>query len=311
MKKGLHTYELVRLFLVRVSDNLNSISKIDTQIPDTKTQIIRVEAAVAAIREATAVAPRVGIILGTGLGRLADEIVVDLAIDYADLPHFPVSTVESHSGRLLFGKLQGMPVVAMQGRMHVYEGYSAREVTIPIRVMARLGIESLLVSTACGGMNPHHRRGDLMLVTDHINLQGVNPLVGPNVEEWGPRFPDMSEPYDAGLRDLAEQVALDLGIKLHQGVYVAVVGPNLETKAEYRFLRGIGADVVGMSTVPEVTVARHMDLRVMAIGVITDECFPDALESVTLEHVLAAANEAEPKLTAIMVGVVGRMATRD
>ena len=280
----------------------------DIQTPDATTQVAQVNAAVAAIRQRTAAIPRVGLILGTGLGSLAKEIVVDEAIEYADLPHFPVSTVESHTGRLLFGSLSGEPVVAMQGRMHVYEGYSAREVTFPVRVVAQLGIESLLISTACGGMNPHHRRGDLMLVTDHINLQGVNPLVGPNVEAWGPRFPDMSEPYDVDLREMAERTALDLGIKLHQGVYVAVVGPNLETKAEYRFLRGTGADVVGMSTVPEVTVARHMDLRVMAIGVITDECFPDALEPVTLEHVLSAAREAEPKLTAIMKGVIVRMA---
>lgn len=282
----------------------------DIHIPDAATQVAQVNAAVAAIRERTAAMPHVGLILGTGLGSLAKEIVVDEAIEYADLPHFPVSTVESHTGRLLFGTLGGEPIVAMQGRMHVYEGYSAREVTFPVRVVAQLGIESLLISTACGGMNPHHRRGDLMLVTDHINLQGVNPLVGPNVEAWGPRFPDMSEPYDVELREMAERTALDLGIRLHQGVYVAVVGPNLETKAEYRFLRGTGADVVGMSTVPEVTVARHMDLRVMAVGVITDECFPDALEPVTLEHVLSAAREAEPKLTAIMKGVIVHMASQ-
>ena len=271
---------------------------------DAATQQAQVEAAAEAIRAVTDAAPRLGTILGTGLGKLAEEIDHHVDIPYDDVPHFPISTVESHHGRLIFGTLRGVPVVAMQGRFHLYEGYTPQQVTFPVRVLARLGVEMLLISNACGGMNPHYRRGDLMLITDHINLQGANPLVGPNVEAWGPRFPDMSEPYDLGLRHLAEQKALDLGIKLQQGVYVAVTGPNLETRAEYRFLRAIGADVVGMSTVPEVTVARHMNLRVMAISVITDECFPDALEPVTLEHVLEAAAEAEPKLTAVMAAVV-------
>ncbi len=271
---------------------------------DAATFQAQVQAAAEAVRAATEMAPRLGMILGTGLGKLAEEIDVEVDIPYDDLPHFPVSTVESHHGRLLFGALRGIPVVAMQGRFHLYEGYTPQQVTFPVRVLARLGVETLLISNACGGMNPHHRRGDLMLITDHINLQGLNPLVGPNLDAWGPRFPDMSEPYDLDLRRIAEQKALDLGIKLHQGVYVAVTGPNLETRAEYRFLRAIGADVVGMSTVPEVIVARHMDLRVMAVSVITDECFPDALEPVTLEHVLAAAAEAEPKLTALMAAVV-------
>ena len=271
---------------------------------DAATQQAQVEAAIEAVRAVTDAAPRLGIILGTGLGKLAEEIDMQVDIPYDDLPHFPISTVESHHGRLFFGTLRGVPVVAMQGRFHLYEGYTPQQVTFPVRVLARLGVETLLISNACGGMNPHYRRGDLMLITDHINLQGVNPLVGPNVDAWGPRFPDMSEPYDLDLRHLAEQKALDLGIKLQQGVYVAVTGPNLETRAEYRFLRAIGADVVGMSTVPEVTVARHMNLRVMAISVITDECFPDALEPVTLEHVLEAAAEAEPKLTAVMAAVV-------
>ncbi len=271
---------------------------------DAATQQAQVEAAAEAIRAHTDEAPRLGIILGTGLGKLAEEIDHHVDISYDDVPHFPISTVESHHGRLIFGTLRGVPVVAMQGRFHLYEGYTPQQVTFPVRVLARLGVETLMISNACGGMNPHYRRGDLMLITDHINLQGVNPLVGPNVDAWGPRFPDMSEPYDLDLRHLAEQKALDLGIKLQQGVYVAVTGPNLETRAEYRFLRAIGADVVGMSTVPEVTVARHMNLRAMAISVITDECFPDALEPVTLEHVLEAAAEAEPKLTAIMAAVV-------
>lgn len=281
--------------------------KINDSFPDSDTQQRCVAETVTAVRQVTSAAPRVGLILGTGLGQLAREIVVEHSMDYGTLPHFPVSTVESHQGRLLIGTLRSVPVVAMQGRFHIYEGYSAREVTFPVRVLGRLGIENLLISTACGGMNPLHQRGDLMLVTDHINLQGHSPLRGPNVSHWGPRFPDMSDPYNAGLRALAEQVALTSNIKLHQGVYVAVVGPNLETKAEYRFLRAIGADVVGMSTVPEVIVARHMGIKVMAIGVITDECFPDALEPLELDQVLAAAAEAEPKLTQIIAGVTERI----
>ena len=276
----------------------------EANIPDSKTQVARVDAAIAAVREVTDSRFRIGLILGTGLGKLAEKIDVQHTIPYGSIPHFPVSTVESHQGRLLVGTLEGVPVVCMQGRMHVYEGYSAREVTFPIRVVAGLGIECLLITTACGGMNPAYRRGELMLLSDHINLQGVNPLVGPNVDAWGPRFPDMSEPYDVALRDRAKQIADDHAIKLHEGVYVSVLGPNLETKAEYRFLRTIGADVVGMSTTPEVTVARHMDLRVMAIGVITDECFPATLQPVTLEEVLEAAGIAEPKLTTIMSEMV-------
>ena len=264
----------------------------------------QVEAAVSKIRKATELQPSVGLILGTGLGRLAEEIDVQEVVPYHDIPHFPLSTVESHDGRLLIGRLNGLPVYALQGRFHLYEGYSPKEVTLPVRVLKLLGVETLLISNAAGGMNPQYRKGDLMLFTDHINLQGANPLAGPNVDEWGPRFPDMSEPYDIDLRTIAEEKALELGIKLHQGVYVAVVGPNLETRAEYRFLRMIGADVVGMSTVPENIVARHMNMRVLAISVITDECFPDALEPVSLEEVLKAAAEAEPKLTRLMTAIV-------
>ena len=263
-----------------------------------------VEEAADAVRARTRVGARIGLILGTGLGALAEEIEVTESIPYGELPHFPLSTVESHDGRMLIGSLAGVPVVALQGRLHLYEGYSAQEVTFPVRVLATLGVDTLLISNAAGGMNPHYRRGDLMLLTDHINFQGENPLVGPNVNAWGPRFPDMSEPYDRGLLAVAEEQALRLGIKLHQGVYVAVVGPNLETRAEYRFLRMIGADVVGMSTVPEVIVARHMDLRALAISVVTDECFPDALEPVSIEEVLAAAAEAEPSLTRLTKAVV-------
>ena len=264
----------------------------------------QVEEAAEHIRGASELRPSIGIILGTGLGKLADEIDVDASISYDAIPHFPLSTVESHHGRCMIGELAGIPVVALQGRFHLYEGYSPRDVTFPVRVLGTLGIDSMLISNAAGGMNPIYRKGDLMLLTDHINFQGSNPLVGPNLDEWGPRFPDMSEPYDLELRDLAEHVALRNGIKLHQGVYVAVTGPNLETRAEYRLLRMFGADVVGMSTVPETIVARHMDMRVMAVSVVTDECFPDSLEPVSLADVLAAAQKAEPALTRLMTEVV-------
>ncbi len=267
-------------------------------------QVQRVEEALTYIRKEVGTSPRYGIILGTGLGQLASEINVNAALEYDDIPHFPVSTVESHHGRLLFGKLRGVEVVAMQGRFHVYEGYSVQRVTFPVRVLGLLGIRSLIISTACGGMNPLFRRGDLMLITDHINLQGVNPLVGPNVEAWGPRFPDMSAPYDVKLLAATERIALHLGIKLQQGVYVSVVGPNLETRAEYRFLRTIGADVVGMSTVPEVIVANHMGLPVLGLAVVTDECFPDVLEPVTVELVLQAAASAAPNLAALICALV-------
>lgn len=273
-------------------------------VVDMHTYKLQVEAAVEYIRANTQLRPQTGIILGTGLGKLADEIEIETSISYDNIPGFPISTVESHHGRLLMGHLGAVPVLAMQGRFHLYEGYSALQVTFPVRVMALFGINTLLISNAAGGMNPHFKRGDLMLITDHINLQGQNPLIGPNIDEWGPRFPDMSEPYDVELRELAERKALELGVKLQQGVYVSVTGPNLETKAEYRFLRLIGADAVGMSTVPETIAARHMGLRVMALSVITDECFPECLAPVSIKEVLEAAAEAEPKLTAIMKTVV-------
>ena len=266
--------------------------------------VAQVEAAVAHLADRAPSRPAIGLILGTGLGALAREMSVAQTVPYETIPGFPLSTVESHTGQLLFGTLGGVDVVAMQGRFHLYEGYSAQQVTFPVRVLAALGVKTLLISNAAGGMNPLFRRGDLMLLTDHINLQGDNPLIGPNHDAWGPRFPDMSEPYSEKLIAVAEKVALDEGIKLQQGVYVAVTGPNLETRAEYRFLRQIGADVVGMSTVPECIAARHMGLDVMAISVITDECFPECLAPVHLPEILAAAAEAEPKLTAIVRGVV-------
>lgn len=249
----------------------------------------------------------VGIILGTGLGGLVKEIKIEHEIDYADLPHFPLSTVESHHGKLIFGTINGKKVVAMQGRFHFYEGYSMKQITYPVRVMKFLGVKTLLVSNACGGMNPIYRKGDLMLMVDHINLIGDNPLIGKNEDELGPRFPDMSEPYNLELIQIAEKVALENKIKVHKGVYVAVPGPNLETRAEYRFLREAGADVVGMSTIPENIVANHMDIKVLGISIITDECFPDSLKRVNVEEIIAAAMLAEPKMTLIMKEVIKRI----
>jgi len=248
--------------------------------------------------------PQIGIILGTGLGGLVQEIDIDETISYKDIPHFPISTVESHEGKLIFGKLGGKRIIAMQGRFHSYEGYSMKQITLPVRVMKKLGATTLLISNACGGMNPLFRRGDLMIIADHINLLGDNPLIGPNLDEFGPRFPDMSEPYSQELIELAENIALDHKIKLQKGVFVAVSGPNLETRAEYRFLRLIGADVVGMSTVPEDIVAVHSGMRVFGMSVITDECFPDALEPVNVAEIIKTANKAEPKLTLIMKKLV-------
>jgi purine-nucleoside phosphorylase len=267
----------------------------------------RIAETVAAIRGRTRANPRVGIILGTGLGGLADRIEVETAIEYADLPHFPLSTVESHTGRLLFGTLGGKTVVAMQGRFHRYEGYTLQQVTFPVRVMKALGVDTLIASNACGGMNPLWAPGDLMLMSDHINLLGENPLTGPNDDALGPRFPDMSQPYDLELQHLARDVALELRIPLRTGVYVAVPGPNLETRAEYRMLRMMGADVVGMSTVPETIVARHGGMRVLGVSIITDACLPDALEEADIATIIATAGRAEPNLTRLVEGVVARM----
>jgi len=248
-----------------------------------------------------------GIILGTGLGGLTKEIDVQHEIEYEDLPHFPLSTVESHHGKLIFGKIGDKNVVAMQGRFHFYEGYSMKQITFPVRVMKFLGVKTLLVANACGGMNPIYKRGDIMLMVDHINLLGDNPLIGMNEDELGPRFPDMSEPYDIELIKVAEEVALENKIKVQKGVYVAVPGPNLETKAEYRFLRTIGADVVGMSTIPENIVANHMGIKVLGISIVTDECFPDSLKPVNVEEIISTAMKAEPKMTLIMKEVVKRI----
>jgi len=267
----------------------------------------QIDEALASIRTKTSAKPTVGIILGTGLGGLVREIKKDVVIDYEKIPHFPVSTVESHHGKLIFGTLGGKNVVAMQGRFHKYEGYSLRQVTFPVRVMKFLGVKHLLISNAAGALNPLFQRGDLMIITDHINLLGDNPLIGPNEDALGPRFPDMSEPYSRKLIALADDVALEHRIRLEHGVFVAVPGPNLETRAEYRFLRLIGADVVGMSTVPETIVATHMGITVLGFSIITDECFPDALQPASVAEIIAVAGTAEPKLTAIMKGVVERL----
>ena len=267
----------------------------------------QIEEAAAVVRERFRASPDVALILGTGLGRLGAEIETAVAIDYTEIPYFPLSTVESHAGRLLCGRLAGKTVIAMQGRFHQYEGYSLQQVTFPVRVLRALGARTLIVSNACGGMNPLWRAGDLMLIADHINLLGDNPLTGPNDDRLGPRFPDMSDAYDVRLRELARDVAVAKGLTLQEGVYVAVSGPNLETRAEYRFLRAIGADVVGMSTVPEVIVAVHGGMRVLGISIVTDMCLPDNLEPATVEKIIAVANGAEPKLTQLVSGVLERL----
>ncbi len=260
--------------------------------------------AVAAIKAQWDKAPHAGIVLGTGLGSLVKKIEVEAAIDYDEIPNFLRSTATSHRGRLVCGMLSGMPVMAMEGRFHMYEGYPLKQVTLPIRVMKAMGAELLVVSNACGGMNPYFRDGDIMVIEDHINLMGDNPLIGINDDRLGPRFPDMSQPYDFKLIDRALKVARKEDFVAHKGVFVAVAGPNLETRAEYRFLRQIGADAVGMSTVPEVIVAAHCGLRVVGLSIITDMCLPDTLEVADVEKIIATANEAEPKLTKLVTGVL-------
>lgn len=267
----------------------------------------RVGESVAAVRTHTGMEPRVGVVLGTGLGALVDMIDVEATVPYEDIPGFPTPTVETHSGRLVLGGLGGTPVAAMQGRFHRYEGYTLQDVTFPVRVLKSLGADTLVVSNVSGGMNPLWRVGELVLIDDHINLLGDSPLIGPNADAFGPRFPDMSEPYDGELQEMARKAALELGVRLNRGVYVAVAGPQLETRAEYRMLRTLGADVVGMSTVPEVIVARHMDMRVLGLSIITDECLPDALEPVDVSAILAAATGAEPDLTRVIERVVSRL----
>ena len=266
----------------------------------------RIAEAVCVVRARFAHTPDVAIVLGTGLGALARDITINASIGYEEIPGFPVSTVESHAGRLLCGTLAGRPVVAMQGRFHAYEGYSLQQVTFPVRVLQALGARTLIVSNACGGMHPLWAPGDLMVIADHINLLGDNPLIGPHDPSLGARFPDMSAPYDAELRRWAHEVATAAGHQLREGVYVAVPGPNLETRAEYRMLRALGADVVGMSTVPEVIVAVQGGMRVLGLSIITDACLPDALKPARLEDIIAVAQSAEPLLSTVVRGVVAR-----
>ena len=264
----------------------------------------KIQEACAVIRRAWIRTPHAGIILGTGLGSLVKKIDVQAEFDYAEIPHFLKSTATSHRGRLICGELGGVPVVAMEGRFHMYEGYPLDRITLPVRVMKSLGAELLMVSNACGGMNPNFQAGDIMLIEDHINLMGGNPLIGINDDRLGPRFPDMSQPYDRRLIHESLRIARKADIVAHQGVFVAVAGPNLETRAEYRFLRQIGADVVGMSTVPEVIVAVHSSMRTVGFSVITDMCLPDALEVADVQKIIAIANDAEPRLTTLLTGVL-------
>jgi purine-nucleoside phosphorylase len=268
----------------------------------------QINEAAAFIRSRTAVEPEVGIILGTGMGAMAAQVRSDTVIDYGDIPHFPVSTVESHAGRLHMGGFAGKQVFMMQGRFHFYEGYTMRQVTFPIRVMRALGAKTLIVMNAVGSMNALIPAGSLVLVQDHINLMGDNPLIGPNDDELGPRFPDMSEPYSRELIALAQQVAVEKKIPgVHRGVMVAVTGPNLETAAEYRMFQRMGADIVTMSTVPEVIVAVHAGMRVLGISTVTDGCLPDALHAAKLEDILRVAGQAEPRLSSLVGGIIERL----
>lgn len=271
----------------------------------------RIEQAVEFLRGRWTGRPRVGIILGTGLGSVAGQIQTEATFDYPSIPHFPRSTTVGHSGQLVCGRLEGVPVLAMEGRFHAYEGYTHAQITFPVRVMRAMGAETLIVSNACGGMNPHYACGDIVVIEDHVNLMNGNPLIGVNDDRLGPRFPDMSRPYDPELIERALEIARRENFAAHKGVYVAVTGPNLETRAEYRFLRGIGADVVGMSTVPEVIVAVHAGMRVLGLSVVTDVCLPDALKPADIKEILAIADSAEPKLRKIVLGVLASLAVAE
>lgn len=264
----------------------------------------QIEEAVARVRSVWSDRPHAGVILGTGLGNFAENIQVEATLDYAEIPHFPVSTATSHRGRLVFGQLRGLPVMVMEGRFHAYEGYPLDQITLPVRVMKALGAELMIVSQAVGGMNPYYAPGDVMLIDDHINLLGGNPLVGVNDDRIGPRFPDMSQPYSFELIEEGQRIARANDFVVHRGVSVAVLGPCLETRAEYRFLRGVGADVVGMSTVPEVIVAVHCGLRVFGMAVVTDMCLPDALEVAEVDEIIRVANSAEPRLRTLVEGIL-------
>ncbi|MDX1926023.1 MAG: purine-nucleoside phosphorylase [Pirellulaceae bacterium] len=264
----------------------------------------KIEEACDFIRRQWAEIPRAGVILGTGLGPLVEQIEIKASIEYEDIPNFPKSTATSHRGRLVCGNLCGLPIMAMEGRFHMYEGYPLKQITLPVRVMKSLGADLLIVSNAAGGMNPNYGLGDIVVIDDQINLMGDNPLIGINDDRLGPRFPDMSAPYDPELVNEALAIARRENIIAHKGVFVAVSGPNLETRAEYRFLRSIGADVVGMSTVPEVIVAVHCGMRTVGFSVVTDMCFPDALEAANVQKIIATANAAEPRLRALVCGIL-------
>ncbi|RMG86843.1 MAG: purine-nucleoside phosphorylase [Bacteroidetes bacterium] len=268
----------------------------------------QIQAAVQFIRAQTDFRPEAGIILGTGLGNLTDDIEVSMVIPYADIPHFPISTVQSHKGQLIFGHLGGKPIVAMAGRFHYYEGYSMKQVTFPVRVLKFLGIKILIVSNVSGSTNADINAGDIVFIRDHINLQPENPLRGENDERLGVRFPDMSETYDAVLRKKALEIAQKAGIPVHEGVYVALAGPNLETPAEYQFLHTIGGDLVGMSTVPEIIVARHAGLRVFALSVVSNKCYPiSVIQKTTVESVIQLARQAEPRMRCIVTGLLSEL----
>ena len=275
-----------------------------------ETTATTVRLAAEAIRARSNTEPRYGITLGTGLGGLAQQIEVESTIPYAEIPGFPSSTTVSHAGQLILGQLGGQPVIALEGRFHAYEGYSLEEITLPVRVLKALGVEVAIFSNAAGGLNPLFDQGDLMIITDHINLMGLNPLIGPNDDALGPRFPDMCDPYDLELARTLEELALENGITLRRGVYVALTGPCLETRAEYRFLRIIGADVVGMSTVPEVIVAVHSGLKVVGLSCVTDVCLPDALKPVDIEEILRVAAAAEPKMSQLVIGLLEARSSR-
>ncbi len=267
----------------------------------------RVDACVAAVRKHWQGKPRIGIILGTGLGALSQGVKAEAIVPYSEIPTMPKTTVDMHKGRLVLGTLGKQSVAVMDGRCHLYEGYSPLDVTLPVRILRGLGAEVLIVSNVSGGLNPFFEIGDVVAIEDHINLMGMNPLVGPNDEALGVRYPDMIEPYDHKLIELAEQVALENGLRLHRGIYAGLLGPCLETRAEYRFLRTIGADLVGMSTVPEVIVAVHAGMKTLGVSIVSDRCLPDALEPVNIEKIVRAGEEAEPKLKTIVTGVLNRI----
>jgi purine-nucleoside phosphorylase len=269
--------------------------------------VTQIEAAAASVRGRSALRPEVGVILGTGLGDLTGALEAETVVPYRDIPHFPVSTVESHAGELHLGRLAGRAVAVMKGRVHYYEGYSMRQVGFPVRVLKALGCTTVVITNAVGGMNPDMTPGSIVVTTDHINLMGDNPLIGPNDDSLGARFPDMSEPYARALIELAERVALEQQLPLQRAVFVGVAGPNLETAAEYRFLRWIGADVVGMSLIPETIVAVHGGQRVLALNVVTDACLPDQLRPVDIPEILATAGRAAPALIQLVTGVIRRL----